>query len=559
MEVVSYARGMPRYSPEQIYGFARRAGFNPDEAATMTAIAMAESGGNSRAHNPHGEDSKGLWQINARAHPDLAQRSDLFDPLQNAKAAFLVSRKGEDISPWTVTHGGNAARYLRFKDEAQAAAVAFGDGGGRGVWTGTPGYGHPVSASKTDSSGADDAGVGSGGSGGAASDADNAALETFLKVAKAQVGDRYVFGAEVKLNDDDPDVFDCSEFTQWAAHQAGTKIPDGATAQYLHLKEKGLLIPVEKAKDTPGALLFSFDREPRPGDGRTPGAHVAISLGDGKVVEAANRKAGVRESTAGDRFEYAAVLPGISDGTGTPLAQPEAVPAAAPVLSETALVPDPPQLGGPDTDRDGLSDALERRLGLDPQRADTDGDNISDAQELIVHKTDARKADTDGDQLNDAFELAQGLNPLSPDTDQDGHMDGSLAPLQTDTDADGMDDQLEQAMGLNARLSDSDLDGFSDGLEYRMGANPLDAADNPMLHPQGAAAQQTGTAQQTGGAQQTATAQQTQQAFTGRVPVAGGQGVYFSGAAQVPFSDPTPEPLTPSLAADPPDDAIPLP
>jgi hypothetical protein len=42
----------------------------------MTAIALAESGGNSRAHNPVGEDSRGLWQINARAHPGLAQRFD---------------------------------------------------------------------------------------------------------------------------------------------------------------------------------------------------------------------------------------------------------------------------------------------------------------------------------------------------------------------------------------------------------------------------------------------------------------------------------------------------
>lgn len=237
---------MPRYAAEQIYGFARRAGFSPDEAATMTAIALAESGGNSRAHNPRGEDSRGLWQINARAHPGLAERFNLFDPQDNAKAAFLVSRKGEDISPWTVTHGGNGARYLRYKDDAQNAAVAFGDGRGRGVWTGTPGYGHPVAASSSDSGANADPQPNSGGG-------DNAALETFLRVAKAQVGDPYVFGAEVKLSDDDPDVFDCSEFTQWAAHQAGAKIPDGATAQYLHLKERGLLIPVDKAKDTPTA------------------------------------------------------------------------------------------------------------------------------------------------------------------------------------------------------------------------------------------------------------------------------------------------------------------
>ena len=123
---------MPRFSAEQIYGFARRAGFSPDEAATMTAVALAESGGNSRAHNPYGEDSRGLWQINARAHPDLATRYELYDPLQNARAAYAVSRQGEDISPWTVTHGGASARYLRYREEAQQAAVAYGDGGGDG-------------------------------------------------------------------------------------------------------------------------------------------------------------------------------------------------------------------------------------------------------------------------------------------------------------------------------------------------------------------------------------------------------------------------------------------
>src|SRR4051812_1041338 len=152
---------MPRYSAEQIYGFARRAGFSPDEAATMTAISLAESGGNSRAHNPHGEDSKGLWQINGRAHPDLASQYNLYDPLQNAKAAYSVSHHGADISPWTVTHGGNSARYLRHREEAQNAAIAYGDGGGRGVWTGTAGYGHPVAASMSDAAG--DHGGGGGG------------------------------------------------------------------------------------------------------------------------------------------------------------------------------------------------------------------------------------------------------------------------------------------------------------------------------------------------------------------------------------------------------------
>ncbi|HYN94202.1 MAG TPA: transglycosylase SLT domain-containing protein [Pilimelia sp.] len=459
---------MPRYSAEQIYGFARRAGFNPDEATTMTAVALAESGGNSRAHNPVGEDSRGLWQINARAHPGLADKYDLYDPLQNAKAAYAVSQKGEDISPWTVTHGGAGARYLRHREAAQEAAVAYGDGPGHGVWTGTPGYGNPVSAD--------------GATGG---DADNAALDKFLDVARAQIGDTYVFGAEAKLKDIDPETFDCSELTQWAAHQAGVKIPDGATAQYLHLKERGLLIPVDQAKDTPGALLFSFDREPRPGDGRTPGAHVAISLGGGRTVEAMNPRKGVLESSAKDRFEYAAVLPGISDGTATPVAAapPPPAPPAEPVAAASVVEAPPeapPQLGGADSDSDALTDALERRMGLDPLRADTDGDNLPDSYELVTSKTDARRGDSDGDRLNDAFELARGLDPTSPDSDSDGHLDGSFATDQVDGDADGLDDALEQALGFNPAAADTDADGFGDALELHSGGSALDPRATPL-------------------------------------------------------------------------------
>src|SRR5947209_19326611 len=65
-----YSVEMPRFTAEQIYAVARQAGFSPDQSATMTAIAMAESGGDSRSHATVGEDSRGLWQINAQAHPD---------------------------------------------------------------------------------------------------------------------------------------------------------------------------------------------------------------------------------------------------------------------------------------------------------------------------------------------------------------------------------------------------------------------------------------------------------------------------------------------------------
>jgi cell wall-associated NlpC family hydrolase len=72
-----------------------------------------------------------------------------------------------------------------------------------------------------------------------------------------------------------------------------------------------MLIPVEQAIHTPGALLFHFASEPQPGAGEPPVAHVAISLGNGKTIEAANPEDGVNEFNAEGRFEYAAIIPGI--------------------------------------------------------------------------------------------------------------------------------------------------------------------------------------------------------------------------------------------------------
>src|SRR4051794_25375425 len=128
----------------EIYRYARMAGFSPDQACTMTAVALAESGGETGAHNPHGEDSRGLWQINAAAHKNLAGQ-DLYDPLVNARAAYEVSQGGKDVSPWTTTHRGTSASYIGYRAEAEAAARAAGDNA-TGVWTGTAGYGNPLSA-----------------------------------------------------------------------------------------------------------------------------------------------------------------------------------------------------------------------------------------------------------------------------------------------------------------------------------------------------------------------------------------------------------------------------
>ena len=88
----------------EIYNVCLQAGFTPDQAVTWTAIALAESGGNTEAHNPHGEDSWGLWQVNV--DPDVRDNAwgNLSDPSANARAAYEISRGGTDMRPWTTTH-----------------------------------------------------------------------------------------------------------------------------------------------------------------------------------------------------------------------------------------------------------------------------------------------------------------------------------------------------------------------------------------------------------------------------------------------------------------------
>ena len=111
-------------------------------------------------------------------------------------------------------------------------------------------------------------------------------------------GDKYEFGAEAEPGDANPTAFDRSELTQWAAHQAGIEIPDGSAAQYLDLKAKGLLIPVDQAAHTPGALLFTFSSEPTAGGERPTTSHVAISQGNGKPSRRMTSRASPRWTSA---------------------------------------------------------------------------------------------------------------------------------------------------------------------------------------------------------------------------------------------------------------------
>lgn len=125
-------------------------------------------------------------------------------------------------------------------------------------------------------------------------------VDQFVALALQQAGKSYVFGAQPSASDPNPRSFDCSALVQWAAKRVGIPDPTRTTyTQMAKLKAAGRVIGVQKAIGIKGALLYTGDL-----------GHVAISLGNGKTIEAMNPSAGVRQGNAAGRFATGALLVG---------------------------------------------------------------------------------------------------------------------------------------------------------------------------------------------------------------------------------------------------------
>jgi len=120
--------GAGRLSPAAIYAYARGAGFTPGQARTATAIALAESDGRPRAHNPvPPDDSYCLMQVNMlgqlgperRARFHLRSNSDLYDPAVCMRAAYAISGGGSTWQPWTTYTRGSYLRYFARAHQAR--------------------------------------------------------------------------------------------------------------------------------------------------------------------------------------------------------------------------------------------------------------------------------------------------------------------------------------------------------------------------------------------------------------------------------------------------------
>ncbi len=170
----------------------------------------------------------------------------------------------------------------------------------------------------------------------------------------------------------------------------------------------------------------------------------------------------------------------------------------------------------PDSDGDTLTDGEEINThGSDPTLQDTDGDTLRDDAEVNIHMSDPTLQDTDGDTLNDDEEVVEGTdgfvtNPALPDSDDDGVRDDvdtkpneptndndgdglgnreerddyQTDPLSDDSDGDSILDGEEVEAGedgfvTNPNEADSDLDGFTDAIEINGGSDPTNADSVP--------------------------------------------------------------------------------
>ena len=112
---------------------------------------------------------------------------------------------------------------------------------------------------------------------------------------------------------------------------------------------------------------------------------------------------------------------------------------------------------------------MEVVIGTNPNSVDTDGDGLTDYEEMEKVYTNPLRRDSDDNGIEDGDE----------DYDSDGitnkpEIELGTDPTVSDTDEDGVNDYDEvNKYSTNPILVDTDADGVSDGKEIELGTDPL--------------------------------------------------------------------------------------
>ncbi len=197
-------------------------------------------------------------EVNAKLDQATSLLSQLREEERQRLAAIAEQRRQQAIAA-----AAAAARQQEADARAAAAARASRSDTGGGNGGGNSG-------------GGTSGGSGGGGGGGYSGDP-SARAQVAVRYALSQVGDPYSYSANP------PNSWDCSKLTAAAWRAAGVSLTAYSYAQYQQTRR------IDRSELRPGDLLFYF---------RSGAHHVAMYIGGGRIVHAANPSRGVEITSA---------------------------------------------------------------------------------------------------------------------------------------------------------------------------------------------------------------------------------------------------------------------
>jgi cell wall-associated NlpC family hydrolase len=286
------------------------------------AIAMAESGGNAQAFNGNtstGDQSYGLFGINMsggmgperRQTYGLSSNDDLYNAVKNAEVAYKMSKGGSDWSPWSTYQRGDYKKYLGQSGASvtggtdKTAGPASADFTQSSIapgmasqeadpfapnQTGDP-FAAPLAPKPPKTTGVPGQNTTTG------TPASTSFRDKVIATAMQQLGTPYSWGGGGVGGASNGFAqgagitgFDCSSLMMYAFGKNGFSLP---RVSYDQLKQ-GQMTSVSNLR--PGDLV-----------GFENGSHIALYLGNGRILEAPHTGADVRVRSLGtDGFDQTA-------------------------------------------------------------------------------------------------------------------------------------------------------------------------------------------------------------------------------------------------------------